>query len=191
MAWGPFSLHRRLTMTHRSRGLVALFVLSLAACPLVGDEDDKPAPDGTLIVLDAKGKEQKVTKYKFTAGTRRLGWLAAGKDKGPEALVVRDAAKFGFADGVVVLVPFNQVRSVTFDNKKETMTVRAAVSDKDEEDVLYKGSTEYKVINKVTLEAEIDMGEAGVAELTFQGGLPKGIQGARFPKANLAPAGKK
>jgi hypothetical protein len=178
-------------MRSRPRPLLALLVLALAAGALTGDEETKPAPAGSLVVIDARGKEQKVTKYSFTDGTRRLGWLAEGKDKGPEALVIRDATKFAFLDGVVLYAPLTQVRSVSFDNKNETMTVRAAASDSEDDDVVTKGSTAYDDINKVTLAAEVDKGEAGVAELTFQGGVPKGIQGIRFPAPKVPAAGKK
>lgn len=175
-------------MTAPSRALAGLAVLAAACCPLIADDDDlapRPAPPGSLIVIDGKGKEQKVSKYTFTAGTRHLGWLAAAKDgekdKGPEALVIRDALNFGYLDGVVAYVPLDRIRSVTFDEKKNTVTVRAATSDKADDDVSLVGSTAYKGINKYTLEADVDKGDAGVASLKFQGGVAGGAQAFRFP----------
>src|SRR5207253_9245210 len=121
----------------------------------------KPAGPGTIVVTDAAGKEQKVKSWSFTAGTRRLGWLAPAaddKDKGseekggkpaarkaagPEALVVRDELKIHFLAGVVTLVPVERLRSVEFDNDKETMTARAATGAKADEDAVLTGTTAY------------------------------------------------
>jgi hypothetical protein len=160
----------------------------IAAVPLLADEAPKAAGPGTLVIVDAGGKENKVTGWRFTAGTRRLGWLAPAdkaKDKkaGPEALVVRDELKFNFLAGVVTLVPLDRVRSVRFEDEK--MTVRAASGPKDEEDAVLVGTTAYKGINKLTLEADVDKGEAGVASLTFQGGVPRGIKAVRFPEPKV------
>lgn len=173
------------------RALAGLFALTLAACALLAADDDgpKPAPAGSLVVVDARGKEQHVSKYTFTAGTRRLGWLADDKDKGPEVLVIRDAADFAFLDGVLAYVPLDRVRAVTFDGKKNTVSVRAATSDKPEDDITLSGSTAYKGINKYTLEADVDKGDAGVASLKFQGGAAGGAQAFRFPPPKVS-AGK-
>src|SRR5262245_56968449 len=94
-------------------------LLALLSLPATGD-DKKPDENkaGEIIILDAKGKENKLKNWQIVAGTRRLGWLAqddkdrpndkekpADKDepaapprkpplrpapRGPEALVVRD-----------------------------------------------------------------------------------------------------
>src|SRR5205814_5528385 len=37
--------------------------------------------------------------------------------------------------------------------------------------------------NKLVIEAEVDKGELGVAEVKFLGGVPKGINGLKFPPA--------
>jgi hypothetical protein len=155
-------------------------------------------------VIDVAGKEVKLRGWTFTEGTRRLGWLAGpdekeeapkekpkGKGKkparvavGPEALVIRDAAKFNFAEGVLALVPLTQIRTVTFDAENRTMTIKAAVSAKADEDVELSGTTLYKMLNKVTLEADVDKGVLGVASVTYQGGLARGgIRGLRFSPA--------
>jgi hypothetical protein len=178
-------------------GLLAGLLLGGLALGQGAGEVEKPAEPGTLVVIDAAGKEHTIKSWKFALGTRRLGWLAPPADKGepdkdarpkkdkapagPEALVIRDEAKFAFATGVLALVPLDRIRSVAFDADKSTMTVRVATSAKPEEDAKLVGSTAYKGINKVTLEAEVDKGAAGVAELTFQGGVPRGIKGIRFP----------
>src|SRR5262249_41875822 len=53
--------------------------------------------------------------------------------------------------------------------------------------VTLTGTTRYKGINKVTIEAEVDKGDAGIAALTYQGGVPKGIRAIRFPEPKVAP----
>lgn len=168
-----------------------LLPLAAGLLAVAGDETPKPADPGTLVVVDAAGKDQKLKSWKFTAGVRRLGWLAAGDktDKkgrpdatGPEALMVREESKINFLAGVLTLVPLDRVRSIDFNAEKETLTVRAATSDKAEEDARLTGTTAYKGINKVTLEAEVDKGDAGIAEVTYQGGVARGgIRAIRFP----------
>jgi hypothetical protein len=158
---------------------------------LAGDTP-KPAPAGTLVVIDAAGKEQPVKAWTFTAGVRRLAWLAP-RDKtpakkeaaGPEALVVRDDEKIFYVDGALTLVPLDRLRSVEFDTAKSLMTVRVAAGGK-AADVVLVGTTRYKGINKLTLEAEVDKGDAGVAALTYQGGVPRGIRAVRFPEPKVA-----
>ena len=102
--------------------------LALAACAagaaLWGARADEPKPAGAgaLIVVDAAGKEQKVTGTKFTLGTRRLTWLApaAGPEKpanptqpgGPEALEFRDDDSTLFEDGILTLIPLDRLRSL-------------------------------------------------------------------------------
>jgi hypothetical protein len=166
-----------------------------AACFAALALADEPPRSGTLVIVDAAGKEQKVTGWRFTAGTRRLGWLAAAgaaKDKaaGPEALVVRDELKFHFLAGVVTLVPVDRLRSIRFEDEK--MTVRAAAGPRSEDDAVLVGTTAYKGINKLTLEADVDRGDAGVATLTYQGGVPRGIKAVRFaePKAEPVKPGR-
>lgn len=170
--------------------LMPLLTVSLALAALADDEAPKPAPPGTLVVVDGGGKEHKLKSWKFTAGVRRLGWLADDKSAGPEALVVREERKINFLAGVTTLVPLDRIRAVTFDEDGRTMTVRAATGGKPEEDATLLGTTAYKGINKLALEAEVDKGDAGIAEVTFRGGeLRGGIQAIRFPTPKVA-AGK-
>jgi hypothetical protein len=187
--------------------LLLPLTLTLAGLAFCADEAPKAAEPGTLVVIDSAGKEQKIKAWKFTSGVRRLGWLATqkanepppetdkGKEKGPRplaptedgppALVVRDETKIHFLAGVTTLVPIERIRSISFDNDKERMTVRVAVSAKPEDDVTLEGTTAYKGINKVSIEADVDRGELGVASLTYQGGTPKGIRGIRFPEPKV------
>ncbi len=175
----------------------------------------KPAEPGTLLLIDGAGKEQKIKAWKFSAGVRRLSWLApaeqtekekpTAKDKsalkdnpaektparpaavGPEALVMRDELKFHFLAGVTTFVLVERIRSIAFNYEKDTMTVRVAIGPKEEE-VTLVGTTAYKGINKLTLAAEVDRGDAGIAELTYQGGVPRGnIKEVRFPTPKGVP----
>ncbi len=167
-------------------------------------EAGKAVEPGTLVVVDAAGKEQKLKTWKFAAGTRRLGWLAPTaapepkKDAergrpahetpaGPEALEFRPDAEIHFVEGVVVLVPLDRLRSLDYDNEMETVTAKVAVPAGTDETLT--GTTKYKKINKLVLEAEVDKGELGIAEVRFLGGVPRGIRALRFPEPARA-AGK-
>jgi hypothetical protein len=129
---------------------IAAYSLSPAA-----DDAPKPAEPGTLVVIDANGKEQKLKSWKFGFGTRRLTWLApaapkedkeAPKDKakpgekrvepaGPVALEFRDEKlSTPFARGITYLIPLERIRSIDYDNDKRSVTIRVAVSEKPEED---------------------------------------------------------
>jgi hypothetical protein len=201
-------------MTKLNRGLLAVLLIGGFAVAAFADDAPKPAEAGTLVLVDSAGKEQKIKAWKFTAGVRRLAWLAPSdkpetkpakeksgdKEKGvgkvpakaaavgPEALVVRDELKIHFLAGVTTFIPLDRIRSIRFDSDKETMTVRIATGPKEEDDVTLTGTTAYKGINKLTLTAEVDKGEAGVAELTYQGGVPRGnIKEIRFPAPKLGP----
>jgi hypothetical protein len=188
---------------------LSLLLLTLAAGSLalaVADDDTpKPAEPGTLVIIDSTGKELKVKAGKFTAGVRRLSWLAGDspadtKDKddpdkkgrpravasGPEALIVHEELKAVYKPGVETLVPIERIRSIAFDRDKETMTVRAATSARAEEDAILVGTTAYKRINAIAVEADVDKGDAGIASLTFLSTGPRAIKGLRFPAPKVA-----
>ena len=181
-------------MTPRSISLGLLLGLAALAPALPPDENKA----GAVVLVDAAGKERKIAAYRITAGTRRLGWLAPAKkgekeNAGPEAFVVRDDVSIRFLEGVVTLVPLPQLRAVRFDAEKGTMTAVVAVSAKAEDDVTLTGTSKYKGINKIALEAEVDKGDAGVATLTYQGGIVKGgIRAVTFPapKAEASKPGR-
>jgi hypothetical protein len=196
--------------------LPAVLLSSLAVLALA-DEAPKSAEPGTLVLVDSAGKEQKLKSWKFTAGVQKLTWLAPAekaedkpakdKDKAkaedkakpekssavPEALLVRDELQIHFLAGVTTFAPLERIRSISFDPEKETMTVRVATSDKPEQDITLTGTTKYKGINKLTLTADVDKGEDGVATLTYQGGVPRGnLKEVRFgaPKAPTEKPGR-
>ncbi len=188
--------------------LVTLLVVGLGAFATGADEKDKdkdkeelpkvkPADPGTLVILDSAGKEQKVKSWRFTRGTTKLTWLVAEEKPAPkkeekpapkaiaagppEALIFRDDLRVHFEEGAVALIPLDRLRALDFDAEKKTVTARVATSGKGE-DVVLTGSTRYAAINQLTIEADVDLGEAGVASLTFQGGGARNsIRGIRFP----------
>jgi hypothetical protein len=175
--------------------------------------DPKAADAGALVVIDAAGKEQKLKTWKFITGTRHLGWLAPQppEDKtaprkpprkddedgppakpaavGPEALEVRPQTELKFAEGVLIFVPLDRLAAVDFDNEAGTMTAKVAVAGGEE---MLTGTTKYKRINQVGLEAEVDKGDLGIAEVRYASGS-KGIRGLRFPSPKApaaAPTGR-
>jgi hypothetical protein len=164
------------------------------------------APEaGTLVVVDNAGKKHTLKKWEFLQGTERLSWLAPapkkkGPDKkgkkgarpkgprGPEVLAFREEASTDLRIGVLTYVLLDRIRSIEYDKKKQTVTVRIAKpgGEADEEEVL-TGSTAYPGVNRLTIEADADLGELGVAKVKFQGGTPKGVRSIQFPTPK-APA---
>jgi hypothetical protein len=187
--------------------VAAVAILSLwAAEPL--PEPPPPAEAGTLIVIDAAGKEQKLKPWKIVTGTRPLSWLAPAAPKedaappggapkiegakktpaGPEALAFREDNSTDYQEGILTLIPLDRIRTIDYDNEKRLVAVRVATSDKPDADDLITGSTKYVGVNRLTIEAEVDRGKLGVADIKFLGGASeKGIRGVRFP-APKAPA---
>src|SRR5262245_13867568 len=169
--------------------LASALLLAVGAAPA----GEKAGPDnqGTLVVIDANGKELKVKNWKLTKGTKHLSWLAPadeGKDKGkkqppagPEALEFVEGKLPPLKKGVLTYVPLTSVRGIDFDGAKETMTVRVAKSDKEADDDILVGPTGYVGINQVAITAVTDLGELGQAAVEFHGGVDRGIRGLRFP----------
>ncbi len=198
--------------------LGAGFLGFVAVCFCSADEPPKSAEPGTLLVIDAAGKEQKLKTWNYVAGTRHLAWLAPvekepepkdkedkdklAKDKpakpdkakpvaGPEALEFREETSTVYADGILTLIPLDRLRGIDYDAEKETVTARVATGSKADDDVKLTGLTKFLKINKIIIEAEVDKGDLGLAEVKFLGGVPKGgMKGIRFPapKAADAPA---
>jgi hypothetical protein len=205
-------------LRHWIGALLGAGVLSILAASLCfADDPPKAAEAGTLLVIDAAGKEQKLKTWNYVAGTRRLAWLApvdkdpeppkdkdkdAPKDKsakdkpkppaGPEALEFREETSTVYAEGILTLIPLDRLRAIDYDNEKETVTARVATGPKADDEAKLTGLTKYLKINKIIIEAEVDKGDLGLAEIKFLGGVQKGgIKGIRFPapKVDAAPAG--
>ena len=159
---------------------------------------------GALVITDSAGKEHTLKNWKVLHGTRRLSWLAEGTaDKGgkksdplptpklpagPEALELREENSTPFENGIVTLVPLDRIRAIDFDNDKQTVAVHVWQGQKAEGDLILTGSTRFKNHNKLVIEAKVDKGELGVAEIRFQGGIPRGIRGVHFPTPQPGPA---
>jgi hypothetical protein len=177
---------------------VAAMLCSLkAADPL--PEPPAPAEPGTLIVVDNAGKEQKLKSWKFAAGVRTLAWFAppaidkdakddvkpkgekAKPPAGPEALVFREDNSTDFQDGILTLIPVDRLRVIDYDNEKRTVAIRVAAGEKPADDALLTGTTKYLGVNRLTIEAEVDRGDMGIAEVKFlSGGTEKPIRAVRF-----------
>jgi hypothetical protein len=165
--------------------------------------------DGPLVIIDGQGKEQKLKAWKFAKGTRHLTWLAPApaekpapeeKEKadpkvkvnpkarpaiGPEALEFRDEHSTNFVDGILTLVPLGRIRSLEYDHDKQQAILKVGVVDGKEEALT--GTTKFVGINKITIEAEVDKGDMGIAEVKFLGGVAKGgIRSLTFPKPKAA-----
>jgi len=183
---------------------------ALLTCSVTADEPKK-ADAPVVIIVDANGKEHKVKGWKITAGTRRLGGLAPADDKepmpkdpppqppkggkappkkgavGPEALAFREDDSTTFVDGVLTLVPLDRLRELDYDKETKTVTATVATgSKKDAATVKLHGATKFQGVNRVTLEAEIDKGELGVAEVKFLGGADTGVKSIKFPEQDVA-----
>jgi hypothetical protein len=174
---------------------VAAFLATLA-CSQGADDAGKAAPQTELVIRDGAGKEQKLKAWKFTQGTRHLTWLAPpGKEPekkgdappGPEALEFREENSTTFANGILTLIPLDRIRSVEYNHEKDLVSVRVAGEKADSDETL-TGSTRFRVINKIAIDAEVDKGSLGVAEVKFLGGMGKGIKGITFPAPKSAPA---
>lgn len=175
-------------------------------------EEPKAATGNVMTIIDASGKERKLTKWTFIEGTHELTWLAPkaapekeedkkeepgakkpapAQPKGPEALSFREKNSTGFKEGILTFVPLSSLRSITYDYEGKTATAKVATSEKEEDDVVLTGSAaEFVGINTITIQAEVDLGDLGVAELKFRGGVKDGIQGLKFSDPKPWPAAK-
>src|SRR5437016_5214702 len=114
--------------------------------------DDKKPEAGTIVIIDAKGKENKLKAWEIVAGTRKLGWLAPPEKepeekkpddkedpasapkraplkpvaRGPEALSFRDENSTNFVNGVLTLIPLDTIRQIDYDNEEQKVTVKVA-----------------------------------------------------------------
>jgi hypothetical protein len=190
-----------------SRGLLltVLLVVASAAEPAPGPGADS----NVLLVMDSAGNVQRLKTWKFSTGTRHLTWLApapaaAPKEEdgkrssrrpvavGPLALEFREEDSTQYVEGVLTLVPLERLRSIEYDLEAKTVTAHVAMGRKADQDVDLTGTTRFDRVNKIAIEAEVDNGDAGIADVKFLGGTPRGVRGIRFaaPKPGEAPAGR-
>jgi len=180
---------------------LSAWTLTSALTRANGQVDESPKdPQPLLLLKDSQGKEQKLRSWKFTQGTRSLGWLdSQGNDSQPdkkhllaEALEFREENSTGLVNGVVTLIPLDRLRSLEYSPGADSVTAKVATDKPNSSEVL-KGSTKYRGINKIAIDAEVDKGSLGLAEVKFTGGTGKGIKGITFtdPKAGELLKGRK
>lgn len=157
------------------------FLLSI--CVFCGICGSAP-PDEPVVLVDAAGKEIKLTGVKLTAGTRRLGWLADPKGttddgrKGLLALAVREPNSTTFTNGVLTLIPTASVEAIRYEYDKLTMTVTVKGLP-----APVPGTLQFRGINVIGLQ-----GAAGDVPAKFAGGVPKdGFRSVLFPAARPLP----
>lgn len=196
-------MRRTRAVLHAAAAGCLIYVAALSAA----DPADAPKGD-PLVVTDNAGKEHKLKTWKFVAGMRRLAWLAPADKKdidkkdpekkepakkdapkgkaparpaaGPEAFALREENSTSFEDGILTLLPLEHIRSIEFDADKKSISIQVVTGDMD--DATLTGTTRYFGINKLTIEAEVDKGDLGIAEVRFQGGVPKaGLKKVVFP----------
>ena len=152
-------------------GIFAIAGDSLAA-DLAKDTKDGKQP----TIIDAGGKEVVLRKWKIVGGTRKLGWLPGDK---ADYFELREFGSTTFKEGVLSFVPMSRIESIKYDYDKETASVQLAGLEKP-----LQGTTKFKDINMITIEAEVDQGNLGVADLRYRGGVIK----TGFKEVNFADA---
>jgi hypothetical protein len=144
--------------------------------------DEKKDPPASPIIIDSTGKEIKLNKWKLAFGTRKVNWIE-GK---PDAFEFRENDSTTYKVGVITLVPLQHIKELRYDSDTQTAELRV-----DGLDDPLTGSTKYKDVNAISIEAEIDLGTSGIAEMKYRGGVLKGgIRCVQFPNPKPAPAPK-
>lgn len=144
-------------------------------------EDALPADSAVVTTVD--GAELKPTGVKFTAGTRRLAWLAnpngvtESEKKGPLALEVREPDSTTYAKGVLTLIPIAHLESALYDYEKQQ--VKVVVKGLKEP---VTGTLRYKGVNVLKFSGTADgksvaftggvVGKTAVKSVTFSGATP-------------------
>ncbi len=136
-------------------------------------KDNPKENSGAPTLVDPSGKEVVLKKWKIVYGLHKLSWL----DGKPEAFEMREFGSTTFKEGVITWIPFKRVEAIRYDYDKETVFVDVAGLEKPLE-----GTTKFKDINMITIEAEVDQGASGVADLRYKGGIFKGgFKSVKFP----------
>ena len=91
---------------------------------------------------------------------------------GPPALAFRQEKSTGYLQGILTLIPFDRLKSLDYDREQQTVTAKVATADPANDEAL-TGTTRFAGVNKLTIEAEVDKGDMGVAELRFLAGVPR------------------
>jgi len=159
----------------------ALLVAGVVALSQRGAAADPTKEGARPVIIDSTGKEITLRKWKIVGGTRKAGWLPGGKT---EFFELREFGSTTFEEGVLTLVPLARIESIKYDYEQETASVHLAGLEKP-----LQGTTKFKKINSITIEAEVDQGKSGVVDLRYRGGVIKvGFKEVKFPDAKLSEA---
>ena len=149
--------------------LCSMTLLALSSPILLSQSGD----DAWEIIHDAQTKIR-LTEARFSAGTRRLSWLAVeeksakAKSKapaGPEYLEFREDKTPMYTDDVVTYIPLVSVMRLEYEHEKKL--VRVTVKQAGDKDLTLAGPTKYANINKFSLDAAV----AAKSDLTLDGAL--------------------
>lgn len=166
-------------------GVVGVVLLGYLTAAAADDPKESAKPADPVVLVDSAGAEVKLSGVKWTAGTRRLAWLADPKGtpddakKGPLALEVREPHSTTYQKGITTLIPVASVGSVRYeaDPPQLTVAVKGLAAP-------VTGTLQYRGINVIGLEGV----RGGKAE-KFSGSVPKGgFKSATFPGARVPPA---
>jgi hypothetical protein len=178
--------------------LIAFLLIPVLVARIPAGAKDKKEPDKgddkkpyLLVVPPVGGKEVKLFDWRFTLGTRRIDLEndkpanpKAKTTAGPEYLEFREEKSTTFLHGILTLVPLASIKKLDYDReKKKVSLVTMTAGDKD---ATLAGWTKFVEINKLTIEAEVQLGDLGAATVKFQGGVEKGLQSIAFPSPKAA-----
>jgi hypothetical protein len=149
--------------------------LALLICVSAFAEEPAETP---VVLVDANGKEHKLTNVKLNTCVRRLAFLADPKGvtddakRGPLALEIREPNSTSFAKGVTTIIPLSSIESVKYDYDKQSLSVAV----KGQEPVT--GTLQFQNINVISLE-----GRTNDVTAKFAGGKKDGFRSIAWPNA--------
>ena len=138
---------------------------------------EEPA-DAPITLVDASGKEYKLTNVKLNTSVRRLAFLGDPKGatddakRGRLALEIREPNSTSFAKGVTTIIPLSSIESVKYEYEKQSLSVAV----KGQEPVT--GTLQYQNINVISLDAKTNDVTA-----KFSGGKKDGFRSIAWANA--------
>ncbi len=134
-------------------------------------EADPPPRAAVAVIVDTDGKKYELAEIQWTAGVRRLTWLAdpaqPGEDGrlGPLALEIREPNSTTLTKGVLTFVPLRSVERIEYDYDRQFVTYQLNGL---QQTVL--GTLQYRGINVIEVSGKTTGGEA----VRFSGGTRGG-----------------
>lgn len=140
----------------------------------------RAADDDAVVVIDAANKEVRISGVTFSAGAKRLAWLADPQGetldakRGPVALEFRETHSTTYQKGISTFIPAASVGAVRYEYDKQTVSVTV----KGLKEPLV-GTTQYKGINVVGFDGDVIGGKTE----KFSGGASSksGYKSVTFP----------